>query len=159
MSSIGSTINSINSSLLSEIRSFNAQKSPTTSSAAQTTSAVTSDAVDFSQVGQLFKSLRQLETSNPTEFKQVMSDAASQLRSAAAASDTQQADVLNSFAEKFESASSSGNLAAFQPGSNSAGAQGLYTPTAHHHHHGGVEKTDLTSQDEIKSVAATSSSS
>ena len=160
MSSIGSTINSINSSLLSEIQSFKAQKTATTVAAAQTTSTDTSDAVDFSQLGKLFKSLRHLETTNPTEFKQVMSDAASQLKAAAATNDPEQANFLNSFAEKFESSANNGNLSAFQADSNgAAGARGLYAPTPHHHLNEGAEKSFLSHSGEIKKVAATSSSS
>ena len=67
MSSIGSTVNSINSSLLSEINSY-LQTSKTSSSASVTgtdtsTGSSSTDRIDFSQVGQLFKDLQQLQQS------------------------------------------------------------------------------------------------
>jgi hypothetical protein len=141
MGSIGSTINSINSALLSEISRFNAKQSQSgTSSPA---AATATDRVDFSQVAQLFKDLKQLETSNPAEFKQVAADAAAKLKAAAGqTTDTQQAAFLNSLADKFQTAASTGNLSALVQGSSPQGASGLYSAHGrHHHHHGGGATT------------------
>ncbi len=69
MNSIGSTLNSINSSLLSEIDSYLSTQQ--TSGSASTTAGndTPSDRVDFSQVAQLFKELQKLQSTDPAEFK------------------------------------------------------------------------------------------
>jgi hypothetical protein len=157
MSSIGSTLNSINSSLLSEISSFNAKQSQTSTSSATSTAAAP-DKIDLSQVGELFKELKQLQTDNPTELKQVLNDAATQLKSAASqATDPQQAAFLNNLAGKFQTAAATGNLSDLQQGSSSSGANGLYSAHGHHHHHGGGAKPAASdqSQTSVGSVAST----
>jgi len=71
MSSIGSTLNTINNSLLAELQSFNGSLASTTSNTSSTTSP---DQVNLSQVSTLFQQLQQLQTSNPAEFKKVLTD-------------------------------------------------------------------------------------
>jgi hypothetical protein len=153
MSSIGSTINSINSSLLSEINRYNPTQKPTNPPVTTPTLTTASDSIDFSQVGQLFKDLKQLQTSDPAEFKQVVTDAATQLRNAASqATDPQQAGFLNNLADKFQTVASTGNLSAFQSNSSNS----LYSPASrHHHHHGGggaaaTTQTDQTQTDQTQ---------
>ncbi len=137
MSSIGSTLNSINASLLSEIASFTANQSQTGSTTSSKSNSV-SDQIDFSQIGQLFSQLQQLQTSNPTEFKQVLTDAATKFKAAAAQStDPQQTAFLNNLAGKFQTAADTGNLSALKPDSSPGGSSG-YSAHGHHHHHGGA---------------------
>jgi hypothetical protein len=143
MGSIGSTLNSIKSSLLSEISSFNATQSKKSSGLSTTPPTSSSDNIDFSQVASLFKQLRQLQQSNPTEFKQVLNDASSKLTVAAAqTTDPQQAAFLKDLAGKFQTASSTGDLSALTPNAGSTSAVGGASPYAaqgHHHrsHAGG----------------------
>jgi hypothetical protein len=106
MSSIGNILNSVNSSLLSEISSFNTTSNPTSSANASASSgASSSDTIDFSQVGKLFQELKQLQTSDPSEFKQVLTDAATKLQAAAQQqTDPAQASFLNNLASRFQDA-------------------------------------------------------
>ncbi|MBV8819769.1 MAG: hypothetical protein JO022_15515 [Acidobacteriaceae bacterium] len=141
MSSIGSTINSINSSLLSEISSYQS----TGSASSTASSAQQADQVDISQVGQLFQDLQQLQSSNPSEFQQVLQDAASKFQTAASqTTDPDQAKVLDSIAARFDQAASTGDLSALQPGgrSGSASGSGSHAAHGHHHHHHAAADTD-----------------
>jgi hypothetical protein len=136
MSSIGSTLNSVNASLLSEIAAFNATQNKTSGAPAPTspTTPTSSDQVNFSQVSQLFQELRQLQQSNPAEFKQVLTDAATQLQAAASQTTSpQQAAFLNNLAGKFQTAAASGDLSALSP--NSGSANNSTNPYAAHGHH------------------------
>ena len=84
MSSIGSTLNSINTSLLNEISSITStQRTSGSASTTSTSSTNSSDTLDFSKVAELFKELDDLKSSDPTKLKQVLSDAASKLTDAA----------------------------------------------------------------------------
>jgi hypothetical protein len=162
MSSIGSTLNSINQSLLSEIRSDLSSSQKTASASTTPVSTTPSiDRVDFSQIAELFKELKQLQTSNPAEFKKVTSDAASQLKAAVQqTTDPNQASFLSELADKFQKASDTGDVAALQPSSSSA--NGSYGPHGHHHHHGGVqaaESDSTTTQDQTASLLGSESSS
>jgi len=81
MSSIGSTINSINSSLLSEISSYlSTQKTSGSTTTTNTSDTTSSDRVDFSKVAELFKELKQLQSTDPAELKKVLTEAASKLK-------------------------------------------------------------------------------
>lgn len=136
MGSISSTINSINTSLLSEISAFeSAQTSSGTTSPAA--SAVGSDSVNISESAQLFQELQQLQTTNPTEFKQVLTDAATQFNAAAAQqADPAAASILSSIAGQFQNAASTGNLSALQPpAANEASGATSGAHRGHHHHH------------------------
>jgi hypothetical protein len=128
MGSVSNTLNSIDSSLISEINSYlSTQSSTDTSSttASTTSNASSSDSVDFSQVGTLFKELQQLQQSNPTEFKQVLEDAATKLQQAASqTTDSTQAQFLTNLADKFQSAASTGDLSDLLPGSGQSGSYG-----------------------------------
>ena len=159
INSLSSTINSINQTLLNEI---NADLSPNGSSSGTSSgSAGTTDHVNFSQVAQIFQGLEKLQSSNPTEFKQVAADAASQFSSAAQqATDPQQAELLQGIANRFTSASQSGNLSSlFADPSSSSASTGVHGH--HHHHHGGVASPGIdpsTLLDPASSSQSTSNS-
>jgi hypothetical protein len=127
MSSIGSILNSVNSSMLSEISSYLSTQTTSGTSSAANTNTTSSDSVNFSQVAKLFKELHQLQSSNPTEFKQVLTEAAGKLKDAAEqSSDPNEASFLNDLASKFQKAADTGDLSTLTPGpaqngSNNAG--------------------------------------
>jgi len=149
MSSIGNILNSVNSSLLSEISSFNTTSNPTSSANASASSgASSSDTIDFSQVGKLFQELKQLQTSDPSEFKQVLTDAATKLQAAAQQqTDPAQASFLNNLASRFQDAANTGNLSPLQ---QQGGSNGSYAPHGHgHHHHGGGESNESNNSQSV----------
>jgi hypothetical protein len=143
MSSVGSILNSINSSLLSEISSYNTTTKQPSTTASTSSATTSSDTIDFSLVATLFQQLKQLQTSDPSEFKQVLTDAAGKLQAAAQQqTDPTQAAFLNNLASRFQDAANTGNLSALQP----QGSDGSYAPKGHHHHHhgGGSNETNNT---------------
>ncbi len=103
-----------------------------------TTSAVS---VDMSQPGQLWSQLQSLAQSNPTEFKAVTADIASQLKQAASSQTGQKADFLNNLAERFQSASQSGKMSDLAPPSGQPHVHGH-----HHHHHQQVQAASNSTQ-------------
>jgi hypothetical protein len=140
MGSITTTLNSVDSYLMNEIDGANST-TPTDSSTSGSSTAAgaigtsSSDSVNFSQAGQLFQQLQELQTTDPTGFKQVTANAASQLQQAAQqATDPSQASFLSNFAAKFQQASQVGNLSPFEGADPSSTASGHH---GHHHHHGG----------------------
>ena len=138
MSSIGSILQTLGTSLVSKINTFSKTQASTS-----TNTGASSDSVGVSQFAQLMQKLQQLQTSNPAEFKQVMSDAAKQLKTAAAQSTAPaQAKFLTNLADKFQKAADTGDLSALQSQSGTAGAY------AHHgrHHHGGAPPADSTAE-------------
>ena len=142
MSSIGSTINSINTSLLSGIQSLSAAKAASKSEKASPPVA-SSDRVDFSKVGKLFSELEQLQKSDPVGLKQVLSDAASKLKEAASQeADPKAASILNDLAGRFQKAADTGDLTALHPEAPS-GSSG---PRGHGNHHP-VQKADNDADD------------
>ena len=125
MSSIGSTLNSINSSLLTEIDSYLSTQQTSGSTSTNASNATPSDGVDFSQVAQLFKELQKLQGTDPTEFKKVLTDAAKKLRDAAGQqSDSAAAGMLTTLADKFQQAADTGDLSVLKPPSPPVGAYG-----------------------------------
>ena len=126
MSSIGSTLNSINTSLLSEISSaISTQKTSGSASTTGTSSTNSSDTLDFSKVAELFKELDQLESSDPTKLKQVLSDAASKLKDAASkTTDPTQAKFLTDLSDKFQKAADTGDLSVLMPPASSSRSYG-----------------------------------
>jgi hypothetical protein len=131
MSSIGSTLNSINSSLLSEISQYSATKSASSGSTTQTSGSPSSDSIDLSQVSKLFKELSQLQSSDNSEFKKIASEAATKLKEAAKNStDPAESRFLSDLAGKFQKAADSGDLSALQPPSHSGGSHRGYSSQA-----------------------------
>lgn len=109
---------------------------------ANSTPAPTSDApgapatANISGPGRMFHQLSELSKSDPTKFKQVVSDMASALRADAQNATGDQASRLSQLADRLDKVAQSGNLSDMAPqrGSGSEGAH-----HAHHggHHHGG----------------------
>jgi hypothetical protein len=126
---LGTTLNSINQSLLAEISS----DLSTSSSTANSLASAGGDQVNLSQVGQLFQQLSQLQNSNPAEFKKIATDAANQLNAAAQqTTDPGQAAFLSNLAATFQKSADAGNLSPFQQQAQTASGH-----HHHHHHHGG----------------------
>ena len=133
INNLGSTLNSINQSLLNEIGSSQSGTSGAPSSATSST-----DSVNFSEVGQLFQQLSQLQTTDPAEFTQVVTDAANKLTAAAQQdTDPAQANFLNNLASKFQDAAQTGNLSAFEQQPSTSSSTPAYQGRGHHHHHHG----------------------
>ncbi len=148
MSSIGSTINSINTSLLSEIQSLSATKAAGKSVKAERPVA-TADRVDFSKVGELFGELEELQKSDSEGLKQVLTDAASKLKEAAnQQTDAKAASFLNNLASRFEKAADSGDLTALHPEASS----GASVPRGHHGDQHHVQRADHDSDDHATST-------
>ncbi len=109
--------------------------------------------VDVSQPGQLFSQLQSLAQSDPTQFKQVTAEIASQLKDAASSATGKQADFLNNLANRFQTASQSGKASDLAPPTQQGGAQA----SGHHHHHHHAEaasssqasSTSQSSQDSV----------
>ena len=96
--------------------------------AAGTTSALSGVAVDISKPGQLMSELDSLAQSDPGKFKAVTANIAQQLKDAASSQSGARADFLNKLADRFSTASQSGNASDLNP--NAGKAHGG-------HHHGG----------------------
>jgi hypothetical protein len=117
--------------MLSEINTYNANKSASTNPETTVTGRA-ADSVEFSQAGQLLKDLKQLQTSDPAEFKQVLSDAATQLKTAAGQqTDPGAASFLNNLSDRFQKAADTGDLSALKPNTPAGGGYKA------HGHHGG----------------------
>jgi hypothetical protein len=87
--------------------------------------------VDLSKPGQLFSQLQNLAQTDPTKFKEVTAEIASQLKDAAASQTGKQAAFLNELAGRFDAASQSGKMSDLKPPQAQAQASGHH----HHHHH------------------------
>jgi hypothetical protein len=77
----------------------------------------------ISAAGKLLSNLQQLQMQNPAKFKQVVSQIASQLQTAAQQTQGPQSDLLSNLAAKFQSVANGGSLSQLQPGQ-----------LQHHHH-------------------------
>lgn len=117
----------------------------------------------ISPAGDFLSKLQQLQSSNPAQFKQTMTDISNQLTSAAGNATGPQAQMLTALAGKFQSASQSGDLSAFQtqpgqtpydttndPLASLMGAGG--TGAAHHHHGHGHHHKSVQSGDDAAST-------
>ncbi len=82
--------------------------------------------------GRMFHELKELSQSDPTKFKQVVSDMASSLRTDAKNATGDEASRLSQVADRLDKVAQSGNLSDLAPPRPQGGAQG-----AHHGHHGG----------------------
>lgn len=160
MSSIGSTLNSINTALLGEISAFSTSKSTGSGTTIQSNAVSSTDQLDFSKAADLFRGLQKLQTDNPAEFQQILTDAAAKLKDAAQQqTDPSQASFLSSLSDRFQKAADSGDLSALQP----PASDGSYSAKGHHHrHHGGAPPPpapDTATQNLISSIFAPSQSS
>lgn len=95
-------------------------------------SALQPDNTQLSPFSQVTSELQQLQQSNPSEYRQVTGQIATNLQSAAqtatADGNTAAASQLNQLATDFQTASSTGQLPNFQDLAQAAGGH-------HHHHH------------------------
>lgn len=95
----------------------------------------TSDNGQLSPLGQVLSTLQQLQQSNPTEYKQVTQQIATNLTTAAqtaqSAGNTTEANQLTHLAGDFTNASTSGQLPNIQDLAQAVGGG------HHHHHHSG----------------------
>jgi hypothetical protein len=77
----------------------------------------TTDAAALSQAGQLLGQLETLKQQDPTKFKQLLNQIATQLSTAAQQqSPGAQADLLNQMARRFQHAAQTGDLSALESG-------------------------------------------
>jgi hypothetical protein len=145
MSSIGS-LNNLSSSYLQQLLSTTLQN---TSSAAKSPSSTGTPSVtaqsengQLSPFAQLMSTLQQLQQSNPTEYKQVTQQIATNLQNAAqtatAEGNSTQATQLSQLATDFTSASQSGQLPNMQDLAQAVGG-------GHHHHHSHAASSDSSS--------------
>ena len=113
-------------------------------------SAQQMDNTQLSPFAQVTSELQQLQQSNPTEYRQVTQQIATNLQTAAqsatASGNMAAASQLNQLATDFQNASTRGQLPNFQDLAQAAGGH------HHHHHHAASASTDST-------ASATSSSS
>jgi hypothetical protein len=88
------------------------------------------DTAKISRQGQILSQLQQLQTQNPTNFKQVVSEIATQLQTAAQQQgQTAQGQFLAQLASKFQSIARGGSLAQLQGAHHGHHAHQTYTQT------------------------------
>jgi hypothetical protein len=87
-----------------------------------------SDSATVSGPGQLISELESLKSSDPTKFKQLLTNAANQLESAAkqAGLSTSQGQFLSSLATKFQDVANGGDISQLFPAAPSGQAQQAY---------------------------------
>ena len=118
-----------------------------------------SDTSQLSPFAQLVSTLQQLQESNPTEYKQVTAQIATNLQAAAQTATSQgnssAASQLTQLATDFTSASQSGQLPNLQDLAQAVGG----SSGGHHHHHHHSEGTSSSDSSTASSGSSTSSSS
>ncbi|MGD0822742.1 MAG: hypothetical protein ABSA71_18580 [Desulfomonilia bacterium] len=129
--------------------------SDTATSQATATDAVgssQSDSVNVSQASQLFSQLQQLQQSDPDKFKQVMTNIAGELQSAAQGKSGFEAQTLSDLATKFQNVANGGDISQLMPPTQSSSdqytQQGSVSAKHHHGHHHGTSGA----QNDIKQV-------
>lgn len=136
----------------------------TPGTAGNSTSGVTSSAVgqpsdsgQLSPLAQLMSTLQQLQQSDPSKYKQVTQEIATNLQSAAKSAtsegNTTAASQLNQLANDFTTASQSGQLPNIQDLAQAVGGG------HHHHHHGGASSADADSSSTSSTSSGSSSNS
>lgn len=93
----------------------------------------------ISTPGQFFSQLQQLAQTDPTQFKQVAAQLATNFQNAAGQATGPQAKFLSNLADQFNQAAQTGTMPAPQApqGAQGAGGAGGGGGAHHHHHHGG----------------------
>ena len=155
MSSI-SSINNLSSSYLQSILSSALQGTTSAGKSLSSTgaSSVTAQSENgqLSPFAQLMSTLQQLQQSNPTEYKQVTQQIATNLQNAAQTAKTDgnstAATQLNQLATDFTNASQSGQLPNMQDLAQAIGGH-------HHHHHSHAASTDADSTSSSSSTSQT----
>ncbi|HEX4228272.1 MAG TPA: hypothetical protein VHZ07_06355 [Bryobacteraceae bacterium] len=154
-----SSVNNLASSELQSILSTALQGSGSTNTSSSSSLSATSlqsqpDNSQLSPLAQLMSTLQQLQKSNPTEYRQLTQQIASNLQSAAQSAtsggNTPAASELNQLATDFASASQSGQLPNAQDLAKAMGG--------HHHHGGGHASSSSTTSDSSSSTDSSSSS-
>ncbi len=156
---IFSSVDSILSSALQKVGLTSNATVGSLSGIGGSTSAQQPDSSQLSPLGQVLSTLQQLQQSNPTEYKQVTQQIATNLTSAAqtAQSDgnTTAANQLTQLASDFTNASTSGQLPNIQDLAQAVGG-------GHHHHHHADPSSSTsggsTSQNPLSIIASTLSS-
>ena len=151
--SMNTLSNSYLQSILSRLQNAGLTANATsnsTGSVVASTSTQQTDSTQLSPLAQILETLQQLLQSNPTEYKQVTAQIATNLKSAAATAqadgNTTAATQLNQLATDFTNASQSGQLPNIQDLAQAVGGH-------HHHHH----HAQAASSDSDTSSSATSS--
>jgi len=163
--SMGS-INHLSNSYLQSILNSTLQGSGlTANTAANSPGSASLGSQDNSQLSpfaQLLTTLQQLEQSNPTQYKQVTAQIATNLESAAKTAqsegNTAAATELNQLSTDFTNASTSGQLPNIQDLAQATGATGAHGHH-HHHHHASSSDANSSSSDSSSSTANTTSAS
>jgi hypothetical protein len=159
-----SSINNLNNSYLQQILNTALQGtglSPdsTSSSSVSATSSQQQDSGQLSPFAQLMSELQQLQQSNPTEYKQVTQQIATNLQNAAQTAttdgNTSAATQLNTLATDFTNASQSGQLPNVSDLAQAIGGGGHH----HHHHHGGSSSSSTDSSSSSSTTSSTGSTS
>ncbi len=123
--------------------------------ATSSTSTPGVDDVQMSDPGKLFQQLNALSQSDPTEFKKITAQIASQLQTAAGqSSNSTQASFLKQMAADFQNASQSGKFSDLFPqaSQNTSARTSSGTPPAiHHHHHAGAD-ADTSQSDSVANI-------
>jgi hypothetical protein len=152
-----SSINNLNNNYLQSILNTVLQGTglSSTSTSVSATSSQQQDGGQLSPFAQLMSTLQQLQQSNPTEYKQVTQQIATNLQNAAqtATSDgnSSAASELNQLATDFTNASQSGQLPNIADLAQAVGG--------HHHHHHHASSSDSSTASSTDSTSSTSSSS
>ena len=106
--------------------------------------------------GQLLSDLEQLQAQNPAEFKQVVTQIASQLQAAAQQQgQTPQGQFLSKLASEFQNVANGGSLSQLQDGGSLSQLQSAHH--GHHHHHHTYNSSGQTVQSTGSSTTTSSS--
>jgi len=154
-----SPINNLSNSYLQSILSSTLQSTSSTGNSLSSTgtSSVTTQSENgqLSPFAQLMSTLQQLQQSNPTEYKQVTQQIATNLQNAAktaqADGNSTQATQLNQLATDFTSASQSGQMPNVQDLAQAVGGH-----RHHHHAHAASTDTDNTLSQQLSAFQANS---
>jgi hypothetical protein len=157
-----SSLNNLSSSYLQSILSASLQNSGAAGQSSSTTGATSvtaqSENGQLSPFAQIMSTLQQLQQSNPTEYKQVAQQIATNLQTAAqtatADGNSTQATQLNQLASDFTSASQSGQLPNVQDLAQAIGGGHHH----HHHAHGAASDADSSSSTSSSSTSSSSTS-
>jgi hypothetical protein len=106
----------------------------------------------ISGAGQLLSNLEQLQTQDPTQFTQVVSQIASQLQTAAQQAQGTQSEFLSNLAAQFQSVANGGSLSQLQPQQGQQAQQG--DQIEHHHHHHAQQAYSQNTQGQSQGVAS-----
>jgi hypothetical protein len=158
-------ISSLSSNYLQQVLASALQSAGITANTSATSNAVApsgyqSDTTRLSPFAQLASILQQLQQSNPTQYKQVTAQIATNLQAAAQTATSQgnssAANQLTQLATDFTNASQSGQLPNLQDLAQAVGGGG---GGHHHHHHAEAASSDNSATSAGSSSSSTSNSS